>query len=99
MKEHWNGVDVGINMRPGRGMLLQGGLSTGKTMKDFCSVVAQLPEVVFGSSAPNLIGVLGTVGFGRNAPGTNATNTAAGNINPAGNVNGGKHSNTQVFER
>lgn len=96
LKEHWNGVDIGINMRAGRGMLLQGGLSTGKRMKDFCSVVAQLPEVVFGSPAPNLIGVLGTVGFGQNAPGTTATNTAAGNINPAQFCHQETKFNTQV---
>ena len=40
--QHWNGVDVTINARPGAGTLLQGGLSTGRTSTDNCEVVARL---------------------------------------------------------
>ena len=40
--EHWNGIDVTVNARPGRGTLLQGGLSTGRTMTDNCDVVAKI---------------------------------------------------------
>jgi hypothetical protein len=39
--EHWNGIDVTVNARPGRGTLLQGGLSTGRTTTDNCDVVAK----------------------------------------------------------
>jgi len=42
--EHWNGVDVSVNARPRRGVLLQGGFSTGRTSTDNCAVLAQLPE-------------------------------------------------------
>jgi len=40
--EHWNGVDVTVNARPGPGLLLQGGLSTGRTITDNCDVVAKV---------------------------------------------------------
>ena len=41
-KQHWNGVDFLVNARPGGGVLLQGGLSTGKTMSDSCDVVTEV---------------------------------------------------------
>ena len=37
--EHWNGVDVTVNARPGPGLLLQGGTSTGRQTTDNCDVV------------------------------------------------------------
>ena len=40
--EHWNGVDVNFNIRPKAGVLLQGGMSTGKTTTDNCDVVTKL---------------------------------------------------------
>jgi hypothetical protein len=43
--EHWNGVDVVLNARLAQGVLLQGGLSTGRTLSDVCEIVAKLPEV------------------------------------------------------
>ena len=43
--EHWNGVDVTINARPRAGMLLQGGVSTGRTSTDNCQIAAVVPEV------------------------------------------------------
>ncbi len=42
--EHWNGVDFTMNARPKAGMLLQGGVSTGRTSTDNCQVLALVPE-------------------------------------------------------
>jgi hypothetical protein len=42
--EHWNGVDVTVNARPATGVLLFGGVSTGKTISDSCEVAALVPE-------------------------------------------------------
>jgi hypothetical protein len=42
--EHWNGVDFTINARPRNGVLLQGGVSTGRTSTDNCEVRAQVTE-------------------------------------------------------
>ncbi|MEO8258782.1 MAG: hypothetical protein ABI868_15640 [Acidobacteriota bacterium] len=39
--DHWNGVDVNISARQG-GVLVQGGVSTGRTTTDNCDVVARL---------------------------------------------------------
>jgi len=43
--EHWNGVDVTVNARPGNGITLQGGLSTGRTTTDSCEIRRVLPEI------------------------------------------------------
>jgi hypothetical protein len=51
--EHWNGVDITVNARPGRGVLLQGGTSIGRTSFDNCEIRAVLPEV---ANAANGIG-------------------------------------------
>ena len=61
VKSHWNGVDFSIDTRLRNGVLLQGGISTGKTMNDFCGVVDQVPEVLSSTAAPT--GVL-LVGIG-----------------------------------
>jgi len=42
--EHWNGIDFTVNARPGRGLLLQGGISTGRTSTDNCEIRGVLPE-------------------------------------------------------
>jgi len=41
--EHWNGVDITMNARLAK-VLLQGGVSTGKTLTDDCQIRADLPE-------------------------------------------------------
>lgn len=40
--EHWNGVDFTMNARLAKGILLQGGLSLGKTTTDNCDVVTKI---------------------------------------------------------
>lgn len=42
-REHWNGVDVTVSARP-PGVLLQGGVSTGRSSYDACEIRAKLPE-------------------------------------------------------
>jgi hypothetical protein len=39
---HWNGVDVLVDARLGGGVLVQGGISTGKTTTDNCDVVTKI---------------------------------------------------------
>lgn len=48
--EHWNGMDLAVNARLQRGVLLQGGLSAGKTVTDTCGVVTSNPQIVANSS-------------------------------------------------
>jgi carboxypeptidase family protein len=43
--EHWNGVDFTVNARPSNGVVLQGGVSTGRTSLDTCDVRAKVPEL------------------------------------------------------
>jgi hypothetical protein len=45
--QHWNGVDLTINARPRQGVLLQGGLSTGRLVTDICDVAPKVPEALF----------------------------------------------------
>jgi hypothetical protein len=48
--EVYNGVDIGINARFGRGGLLAGGVNTGRTVTDNCDIVTKHPEIVATSS-------------------------------------------------
>lgn len=41
----WNGVDVTINARASNGMILQGGISTGRQTSDNCDLESKLPEI------------------------------------------------------
>jgi hypothetical protein len=47
--DHWNGFDLGANVRAANGFILQGGLSIGHQLLDNCEVAAQLPETLFQS--------------------------------------------------
>jgi hypothetical protein len=42
--QHWNGVDLRVNARLRQGVLVQGGVSTGRTLTDNCAVLALVPE-------------------------------------------------------
>ncbi len=44
--DHWNGMDISINARMQNGLVLQGGVGTGKQIEDNCEVVAKLPEML-----------------------------------------------------
>ena len=39
----WDGVDLTFNARPGRGLMFQGGTSSGWTTTDICDIVDDLP--------------------------------------------------------
>jgi len=56
--EHWNGIDVGVNLRAMGGVLLQAGVSTGRTITDNCALLAVAPEAVSGASAVGQQGTL-----------------------------------------
>jgi hypothetical protein len=49
--DHWNGFDISINARLQNGLVLQGGMGSGKQIEDNCEIVAKLPEML------NLAGV------------------------------------------
>jgi hypothetical protein len=42
--QHWNGFDLSVDARLQGGLLLQGGVSAGKTMTDNCAIVSAVPE-------------------------------------------------------
>jgi hypothetical protein len=44
--EQWNGVDVSVALRPRNGLMLQGGVSTGKTSENYCEMAAAVPEFI-----------------------------------------------------
>ena len=52
---HWNGFDVGINIRPRNGLTIQGGVGTGRMETDNCDVMKTLPDAssfrIFGAGA------------------------------------------------
>jgi hypothetical protein len=50
--EHWNGVDLSANARLQNGLVLQGGVSTGRTTTDNCEIIANSQGAVFGAAAP-----------------------------------------------
>jgi hypothetical protein len=48
--DHVNGFDLGVNVRPGTGMFLQGGVTFERRTTDNCEIVRQLPEILLGST-------------------------------------------------
>ena len=58
-QSHWDGVDISIDTRLRNGMILQGGLSTGKTMNDLCEIVDDVPEILQGGGAATGVLALG----------------------------------------
>ena len=40
--DHYNGVDLSVNVRPRGGLTIQGGMSTGRSVTDECDVVPKL---------------------------------------------------------
>jgi hypothetical protein len=57
--EHWQGLDLSVNMRLPKTILLQGGLSTGKTLTDNCAVINQVPE--FGTTNSSISAITGAL--------------------------------------
>jgi hypothetical protein len=49
--EHWDGVDLGLNVRPSRRVMLQLGVSMGRTVTDSCAVTSKSPEALWGAIA------------------------------------------------
>ena len=69
--KRWNGVDVILNARPRDGILLRGGVSSGRTSTDNCEIVTQLPEQLFGAQ------VLGVANANVWLPQANCSQTGA----------------------
>src|SRR5262249_30190868 len=49
--EHWNGGDVDLTLRL-RGIMVQGGVSTGRTSTDIFGIAAQVPEILGTTLGP-----------------------------------------------
>jgi len=49
--DHWNGLDINVNARTTNGIMIQGGVSTGRTSTNNCEVIAQVPEALFGATS------------------------------------------------
>ncbi|MEP7308435.1 MAG: carboxypeptidase-like regulatory domain-containing protein [Acidobacteriota bacterium] len=50
--DHWNGFDLGVNMRLPHGVIFQGGTSTGRQIYDNCDIVDPANAGKFGSRSP-----------------------------------------------
>jgi hypothetical protein len=46
MYQYWHGVDVNVNARLTSGLVVQGGTSTGRGVRDNCEIAALVPEVL-----------------------------------------------------
>jgi hypothetical protein len=49
--QHFNGADFSVNARLPEGILLQGGVSTGRTSTDNCEIVDDVPEILLAGTA------------------------------------------------
>src|SRR3970282_265502 len=47
--QYWHGVDINVNTRLRNGLIVQGGTSTGRGVRDNCEIVAALPETLFSA--------------------------------------------------
>src|SRR5581483_1086859 len=45
--DHWNGFDLGVNLRLHNSLIFQGGMSTGHQLLDNCEVASKVPESLF----------------------------------------------------
>jgi hypothetical protein len=48
--EHWNGIDAGVSIRLAR-LMMQGGVSSGRSTVDLCDLASQLPEILGAPAA------------------------------------------------
>ena len=46
MYQYWHGVDVNVNARLTNGLVVQGGTSTGRGVRDNCEITAKVPEAL-----------------------------------------------------
>ena len=65
--ETWRGFDFGINARM-RGLMLQGGVSTGRTSIDYCDLQLQLPERISATTATGSVTRAAAAGGGDTVP-------------------------------
>ena len=46
MSQYWHGVDFNVNARMRNGLVVQGGTSTGRGVRDQCEITAKVPELL-----------------------------------------------------
>jgi hypothetical protein len=52
MYQYWHGVDVNVNARLANGIVVQGGTSTGRGVRDNCEITALVPEALLTPAGP-----------------------------------------------
>jgi hypothetical protein len=65
-QSHWDGVDVSVDARLRNGLFLQGGVSSGKTMFDYCEIIDDVPEalnwpIALQATVTGAVAPLGTI--------------------------------------
>jgi hypothetical protein len=85
---HYNGVLVNISARPRSGLTFQGGINTGKTVRDNCDIRSQIPELTTTATGGIVSPVVGlTNPFCHEDPGFITRVTALGSyVVPKGDV-------------